>query len=110
MGAGESSQDRSKWWQHNFGLEVSLALGLQYPARFTPYGELVVGLGALHHNIYNKDFIDFAYSVGIEAGLEVYLTGHLHLAAAFGWRRSLVNAGAGTFYADSWTVSVGFGL
>ncbi len=110
MGAGESKQSTSKWWQHNFGLEVLLALGLQYPARFTPYGEFVLGMGALHRNIYNKDFIEFAYSVGIEAGFEVYLTGHMNLNAAFGWRRSLVNTAGGSFYADSWTVSVGLGL
>lgn len=108
--AGESKQERTKWWQHNFGIEVALALGLQYPARFTPYGEFILGLGALHHNIYNKDFIDFAYSVGLEVGFEVYLTGHFHLGAAFGWRRSIVNAGAGAFFADSWTISVGIGL
>ncbi len=108
--AGESKQNRTKWWQHNFGLEVVLAAGLQYPARFTPYGEFVLGLGALHRNIYNKDFIDFAYSVGFEAGFEVYLTGHFHLGASVGWRRSVVNTGGGSFYADSWTVSVGLGL
>ncbi len=110
MGAGETKQATSKWWQHNFGLEVLLALGLQYPARFTPYTEFVLGLGALHRNIYNKDFIEFAYSVGIEAGFEVYLTGHFNLNAAFGWRRSLVNTPGGAFYADSWTVSLGIGL
>jgi hypothetical protein len=110
MGAGESKQQTSRWWQHNFGLEVLLALGLQYPARFTPYAEFMLGLGAMHRNIYNKDFIDFAYSVGLEAGFEVYLTGHFNLNAAFGWRRSLVNTPGGSFYADSWTVSVGIGL
>ncbi len=110
MGAGESKQDRTRWWQHNFGMEVLLALGLQYPARFTPYAEFVLGLGALHRNIYNKDLIDFAYSVGLEAGFEVYLTGHFNLNAAFGWRYSQVNTAGGSFYANSWTVSVGIGL
>jgi len=110
MAAGESTQVRTRWWQHNFGLEVALALGLQYPARFTPYAEFVLGLGALHRNIYNKDFIEFAYSVGIEAGFEVYLTGHFNLGASFGWRRSVVNTPGGSFYADGWTLSVGFGF
>ena len=110
VAAGESTQERTKWWQHNFGLEVALALGLQYPARFTPYAEFVLGLGALHRNIYNKDFIEFAYSVGLEAGFEVYLTGHFNLGMAFGWRRSVVNSPGGSFYADSWTLSVGIGL
>jgi hypothetical protein len=109
-GAGESKQDRTRWWQHNFGLEVALALGLQYPARFTPYGEFVLGLGALHRNIYNKDFIEFAFSVGLEVGFEVYLTGHFNLGVALGWRRSMVNTGAGVFYANSFTFSVGIGL
>lgn len=108
--AGESKQERTKWWQHNFGMEVTLALGLQYPARFTPYGEFVLGLGALHRNIYNKDFIEFAYSAGIEVGFEVYLTGHFNLGAAFGWRYSQVNTAGGSFYANSWTLSVGIGL
>jgi hypothetical protein len=108
--AGESKQDRTRWWQHNFGMEVALALGLQYPARFTPYGEFLLGLGALHWNIYNKDMIEFAYSVGIEVGFEVFLTGYFSLGASVGWRRSVVNSAAGAFYADSWTVSVGFGL
>ncbi|MFH2010102.1 MAG: hypothetical protein ABI333_26125 [bacterium] len=109
-GAGESTQERTTWWQHNFGLEVILAVGLQYPYRFTPYVELLVTLGALHRNIYNKDFIDFAYSFGIEAGFEVFLTGHFNLNFSVGWRRSIVDIGAKTMFADSWTFAVGFGL
>lgn len=110
MGAGESKQDRTRWWQHNFGLEVLFAMGLHYPARVTPYGEFVLGLGALHRNIYNKDFIEFAYSAGIEVGLEVYLTGHFNLNVAFGWRYSQVNTDGGSFYVNSWTLSFGIGL
>jgi hypothetical protein len=109
-GAGEDTQERTKWWQHNFGIEVILAVGLQYPYIFTPYLEFLVTLGALHRNIYNKDFIDFAYSFGIEAGFEVYLTGHFNLNFSVGWRRSIVDIGEKAMYADSWTFAVGFGL
>ncbi len=110
QGAGENKQQRDSWWQHNFMLEALLVVGLQYPWRLTPYAEFIVGLGAMHRNLYNKDNIDFAYSFGVEAGLEWFAYGRFNMSAAVGWRRSIVDTGEISLFADSVTFHVGFGF
>lgn len=109
-GGGESSQTRDRWWQHDFVLEALLVVGLKYPWRLTPYAEFLVGLGAMHRNLYNKDQVFFAYSFGLEAGLELFIRGSFHIGASVGWRRSLVKTDLHVLYADSVTCSVFFGF
>jgi hypothetical protein len=108
--AGESSTEHMTWWQQGIALEGQLLLGLQYPARATPYVELALGLGAVHRNVYNRDAIDFAYAFGLNFGLEVFVHRGLHLLAAIGWRRSVAYPKATSRYADSVYLQVGFGL
>lgn len=109
-GAGETSQSRERWWQHDFTLEAVLAFGLQYPWHLTPYAELLVGLGALHRNLYNSDEVFFSYSIGLEAGLEWFAWKSFNIAVSLGWRRSIVDLGRQSLYADSLTFSVGLGF
>jgi hypothetical protein len=106
----ENSQERTKWWQHNFLIEVLLAVGIQYPARVTPYLELTIGLGAMHRNLYNQDTIDFTYSVGLDAGVDVFLYKQLNIGASIGYRRSVVDVGEAKFFIDSFTFQVGLGF
>jgi hypothetical protein len=108
--AGESTTERTTWWQHHIALEGQILLGLQYPARATPYFELALGLGAVHRNVYNRDAIDFAYAFGMNAGLEVFAYRGLHFFGAIGWRRSVAYPKATTRYVDSVYLQVGFGL
>jgi hypothetical protein len=110
QGAGEDTQQRDTWWQHNFLIEALLSVGIQYPWTLTPYAELIVGLGAIHSNLYNQDDIVFAYSFGLEAGLEWFAFGSFNLGASVGWRRSLMDIGPRTLFADSVTFQVGFGF
>ncbi len=109
-GAGESSQERETWWQHSFVIEALLVLGVQYPWDLTPYAELVVSLGAMHYNWYNKDFVAFTYSFGVEAGLEWFFFHRMHLMLSLGWRRSVVDTQTGKLFVDSLTVQTGFGF
>lgn len=109
-GAGEGSQERQTWWQHDFLLEALLVVGLQYPWKLTPYVEFVVGLGAMHRNLYNQDDVFFAYSFGLQAGLEWFVYKAFNLGATVGWRRSLMDIGPQTIYADSVYVAVGIGF
>jgi hypothetical protein len=108
--AGEDVQQRDTWWKHNFLLEGLLSIGIQYPWTLTPYAELIVGLGAVHRNLYNWDEINFAYSFSLEAGLEWFVYGSFNLSASVGWRRSVVDTGESSRYADSVTFQVGFGF
>ena len=109
-GAWEHSQERTKYWQHNFTFEFLFVLGLHYPARVTPYAQLILGLGGMHRNIYNKDFVDFTYSFGLDAGAELFMVGPWHITASIGWRRSIVDIGPQALFADSFTFQVGMGF
>jgi hypothetical protein len=109
-GAGENTQARTRWWQHHFSLEALVLLGLQYPARVTPYLELAIGLGAMHRNVYNQDSIELTYSFGLDAGLEIFLVGGLHWLGSVGWRRSIVGTGVTSRFADSVILQTGFGF
>ncbi|MDY0004116.1 MAG: hypothetical protein RBU30_22650 [Polyangia bacterium] len=109
-GAGETSQSRERWWQHDFTIEAALAFGLQYPWHLTPYAEFLLSLGALHRNVYNSDDVFFSYSFGFDAGLEWFAWKSINLAASIGWRRSIVKIGRQALYADSLTFSVGLGF
>lgn len=109
-GAGETSQARERWWQHDFNIEAQLIAGLQYPWHLTPYFEFIVGLGALHRNLYNKDDVLFAYAFGFDVGVEWFAYRSFNLAASVGWRRSIVDSGRQSLYIDSATFSVGLGF
>src|SRR5215470_11123282 len=105
-----------------YGL-VGLTVGVQYPARVTPFVEGRFFAGVLAGVLDGTDeaAATWLYGGGVEAGVEVYLHGRTYLSAAVGWMRSswrgvdvnMSTAGNLVYtdlVADSFTVKVGIGF
>jgi len=118
----------------SYGL-VGMTVGVQYPARVTPFlegrfvggalsgqldGTLVIGNTA-HTGISAATWI---YGGGLETGVEVYLHSRVYVSGALGWMRStwhgldvptmMQNPTGGLVYKDlvndSFTIKVGLGI
>lgn len=100
----------------NFILGSTINLGAQYPARLTPFVDLILGLGVARRDLYNQDLVGFAYSFGIEAGTELFVYGGLLISAGLGWRRQVLRHGGNDqveavyVYYDSLTVKLALGF
>lgn len=100
----------------NFILGSTINLGAQYPSRLTPFVDFVLGLGLIRRDLYDQDLVSFAYSVGIEAGAELFVVKSLLVSAALGWRRQVFRHGdsdqveAVYVYYDSFTLKIGLGF
>jgi hypothetical protein len=114
IGAGlEASADDTE--RGNFLIAGVINLGVQYPARLTPFLDFTWGGGVLRRDVLDQDLVDFAYHVGIEGGGELFL-GPVLVSLTLGWRRQAfrhegndqVEAVYVTF--DSFTVKVGAGF
>jgi hypothetical protein len=105
-------------------LLVGATLGVQWPARVTPFleGRFVAGLIG---GVYERQLaMSWMYQGGIEGGVEVYYARRFYLSAAIGWSRPvygavdvnalLANPGSEpirkTLSADTLTIKVGLGL
>ena len=97
-------------------------LGLQWPARVTPFleGRFVAGL--IGGSFMGQTAVSWIYEGGIESGVEIYYAGRFYVSAAIGWTRP-VFGGVDVaqlnmnqtivpkdFVADTFTVKVGLGL
>jgi hypothetical protein len=99
----------------NFLIAGVINLGVQYPARLTPFLDFTWGGGVLRRDVLDQDLVDFAYHVGIEGGGELFV-GPVLVSLTLGWRRQAfryeendqVEAVYVTF--DSFTAKVGFGF
>lgn len=66
-------------------LDVGLSVGVQYPARVTPFLDVKFAGGVIGAEIVDRKVVSYQYRPTIEAGIEVYLTGRMHLSFAVGW-------------------------
>ncbi len=109
-GGGEVTQQPEHGWQRHQHLGALLSLGIQYPWRLTPFLDFVATLGAVHRNVYNKDLFEFAFSLGVEAGVSLFLVGSFHVTGTVGWRRWILDTEPTRIYYDSVTATVGLGF
>jgi len=100
----------------NFIASGVINVGAQYPTRITPFLDLTIGLGLLRRDVLEQDLVDFAYSVGIDGGVEVFVGAGLLVSVGIGWRRQLFRHDGNDqvepiyVYFDSFTAKVGFGF
>jgi hypothetical protein len=93
-GASDTASVTARLW---YGL-AGLTLGVQYPARVTPFVEGRAAVGALGGSLSGTSVIGGAsvsaqgisavtllYLGGIDAGIEVYAVGRIYLTVALGW-------------------------
>ncbi len=106
----ETSQETMKWWQHHQHLGAVVSLGVQYPWRIMPFIDFVVTLGGVHRNLYNKDFFDFAYSLGFDFGGSVFVVGAFHVTGSIGWRRWVLRSDMAHVFYDSLSITAGLGF
>lgn len=112
------------WGGGSYGLwyvVTGAALGLQYPARITPFleGRFVAGLvGA---SFMGQSAVSWIYQGGIETGVEAYYANRFYVSVAIGWAHPVyggVDVAAlqqsqlvrKDFSSDSLTFKVGLGL
>jgi hypothetical protein len=65
--------------------DVGLSVGVQYPYRVTPFFDARFSVGFIGADIVNKKVVSYEYRPTLEAGLSVFLKGHMHLVASVGW-------------------------
>jgi hypothetical protein len=105
-------------------LTTGAVVGLQYPARVTPFvdGRFVAGL--IGGSALGQTVVSYMYTGGIDSGIELYIAGRFYLTAAIGWAHP-VYSGIDIAYTranpklaphrkefadDSFTFKIGFGL
>ncbi len=117
-----------------YGL-AGLTLGVQYPARVTPFldGRFAAGVlggrfdGSVNvgtTTVSDASAVTWIYGGGLEAGVEVYTVGRVYVSAAVGWVRTtwhgvdlpamLANPSGGMQFkdltGDSFTFKIGLGI
>ena len=65
--------------------DVGLSVGVQYPARVTPFLDLRLNVGVIGAEIVGRKVVSYQYRPTLEAGIEVFIAGRFHLTAAVGW-------------------------
>lgn len=103
-------------------LVMGASLGLQYPARVTPFVEGRFLAGILGGSYMGQDAVSWYYEGGIDTGIEVYYASRFYVSAAIGWVHP-VYGGVDVaqlnqnqiivpknFAADAFTFKVGLGL
>jgi hypothetical protein len=112
------------WGGGDYGLwyvVTGAALGLQWPARVTPFleGRFVAGL--IGGAFMGQSAVSWIYTGGIETGVEVYYASRFYVTVALGWAHPVyggVDVAAlkqdmivrKDFATDSLTIKVGLGL
>jgi hypothetical protein len=89
----------------------NLTAGLQWPARVTPFVEFGLG-GGLTYRAMLAGQLFWMHTLGVDAGIEVYLTGDFYLSAAAGWMRPVVHGAAAgqDLYYDTFAMKLGLGF
>jgi hypothetical protein len=117
--AGFTNDAYGMWY-----LAEGASLGLQWPARVTPFidGRFIAGLIA--GTVLGHSAVSYLYGGGVEAGVEVYYARRFYVTIALGWMHPIysgVDVAAlmanptldpvrKDFTADSFTLKVGLGL
>jgi hypothetical protein len=113
---GWGGGDYSLWY-----FLTGVALGLQYPARVTPFVEGRFVAGVVGGSFMGQAAASWMYQGGIETGVEIYYASRFYLSAAIGWAHPVyggVDVAAlkqdvivrKDFANDTVTVKVGLGL
>ena len=105
-------------------LTTGATLGLQWPARVTPFVEGRFGAGLFGGSLRGQAAVSWIYQGGIDTGIELYYARRFYLSAAIGWVHPVyggvdvaaLNAHPNLapvrkdFADDSFTFKVGLGL
>jgi hypothetical protein len=85
--------------------------GLQWPARVTPFAEFNAG-GGLTYRAMLAGQLFWMHTLGVDAGIEMYLAGDFFLSAAAGWMRPVIHGAAAgqDLYYDTFTMKFGLGF
>ncbi len=100
----------------DFLLASALRVGIQWPARLTPFLDAVFTFGVLRREILYQDLFSFTWHAGIEGGAYLFVHPRFFLSLALGWRRVMVRHGGNEdvettyFFYDSLAVRVGLGF
>jgi len=112
--------DRYESWY----LTSGAVLGLQLPARVTPFVDVRFLAGLVGGSYLGQTAVSYMYTAGIESGIELYCAGRFYLSAAIGWAHP-VYSGIDVAYTranprlaphrkefenDSFTFKIGLGL
>jgi hypothetical protein len=115
------------WGGGRYGLWyllVGATLGVQWPARVTPFLEARFVAGLIGGDYQSQALVSWMYQGGIEGGIDVYYARRFFISAALGWTHPVyggIDAAAlmahpgsdpvrKTLSADSLTIKVGLGL
>jgi hypothetical protein len=105
-------------------LTSGAVLGLQLPARVTPFVEGRFVAGLIGGSYLGQTAVSYIYTGGIDSGIELYYAGRFYLSAAIGWAHP-VYSGIDVAYTkanpklaphrkefenDSFTFKIGLGL
>jgi hypothetical protein len=71
----------------NMIFDTNFTIGLQHPSRLNPFLDFVLGLGLYRRQILEQDLYGFLYQIGIDAGVDVFVSKRFFLSFALGWRR-----------------------
>jgi hypothetical protein len=105
-------------------LSEGVALGLQWPARVTPFVEGRFFAGLIGATVAGHSGVSYLYGGGIDGGVHVYYAGRFYITASIGWIHPNYNGidvsallanpksipPTKLFTSDAFTMKVGLGL
>jgi hypothetical protein len=65
--------------------DLGLSVGVQYPARVTPFLDVRFAAGAIGAEIVGRKVVSYQYRPVVEGGIQVFLARAFHLTAAIGY-------------------------
>jgi hypothetical protein len=89
----------------------TVSAGLQWPARITPFVEFDFGGGVYYRRMLAGQLF-WAHTLGVDAGVEIYLAGDFYVSAAAGWTRPVLHGAASGYdlYFDTFAMKFGLGF
>lgn len=89
----------------------TLSAGLQWPARVTPFVEFGLGGGVTYRAMLAGQLF-WMHTLGVDAGVEVYVVGDFYVSAAAGWIRPVIHGAAAgqDLYYDTFAMKFGLGF
>jgi hypothetical protein len=100
----------------DFMLLTNFTVGVQYPCRLNPFLDSIYSLGLFRRDILHQDLYGFTYQIGLDAGVDFFVSPRFLLSFAMGWRRVVFRQTGDEetdsvyLYFDSFTVRVGLGF
>jgi hypothetical protein len=100
----------------DFMLLTNLTVGVQYPCRLNPFLDSIYSFGLYRHDVLHQDLYGFTYQIGLDAGVDFFVSSRFLLSAALGWRRVVFRQVGDDetesvyLYFDSFTVRIGLGF